>query len=83
MVGPVVSAPPKDLWHLVGAQSCVEKEQFYKYFSDLPIAYGIVLTNVQDLGKDLTLVRLREEGFRPPQAWCRAPSELDSWIEAR
>ena len=64
-------------------QSCVNKEHFDKYFAEVPIAHGIVLKGVQDLGEDLTLGRLRDEGFHPPQAWCYASSKFDSWIETR
>jgi predicted transcriptional regulator len=80
-MGPVISRSPSVLWEQLGKESCVSRVHFDEYFSDVDVAHAIVIDRVQDLGVEFTLSRLRELGFSPPQAWCRATDPLTSMIE--
>jgi hypothetical protein len=80
-MGPVISRSPSVLWEQVGKESCVSKVHFDEYFSDVGVAHAIVIDHVQDLGVEFTLSRLKELGFSPPQAWCRATQSITSMIE--
>jgi predicted transcriptional regulator len=80
-MGPVISRSPSILWEECGEQSCVSKEQFDEYFCDAKVAHAIVIDRVEDLGIELTLSRLRQLGFSPPQAWCRATAPISSLVE--
>jgi predicted transcriptional regulator len=80
-MGPVISRPASVLWREVGEQSGVTKTYFDEYFFGTDSAHAIVIDRAEDLGVEITLSRLRELGFSPPQAWCRATAPIVSLVE--
>ena len=83
VMGPVVCKPKELLWEMLGEKTRVTKVAFDAYFRDLETGSAISIDQVEDLGSEFTLPRLRLVGFSPPQAWCRASADVAEMVEGR
>jgi len=60
---------PSTLWNRFGAVSGLQREEFFEYFSGLPKAFALGLSEPTRLASPIPLSELRDvsSGFHPPQ----------------
>ena len=70
-VAEVLEYTPSGLWRLHGRRTSIDYQTFRTYFAGCETAYGLVITDPHQLGKPITLERLRNRwhGFQPPQSF--------------
>lgn len=70
-VADVVNGTPNDVWRKCGSKTSLTIDEFRRYFAGTSMAYGIIVSRVRALGKNVPLSTLREQwpGFHPPQGY--------------
>ena len=68
----VKTGTPAQIWRTLGKQTGVSKDEFEAYFDTSKQAHALVLTEVMEMKKTLSLVQIREAvgNFHPPQFYC-------------
>lgn len=68
---------PSTLWSRFGSVSGLQRQEFFSYFSGLPRAFALGLSEPVRLANPITLSKLREmsSGFHPPQFFANVASD--------
>ena len=78
----VQKADVSRLWTHLGAQACIERADFDRYFEGQDQGFALYLRDPQPLGRALTLEELRGRfGFEPPQSFLYAKPDLRNAIQ--
>ena len=81
IVANVVSGSPKSIWRRYWRQTCIDRDEFYRYVDGEPSITAIVLGTVYPLRQSLSLEELREKliSFHPPQFIQRIDATSRLW----
>lgn len=65
----LIEGTPNEIWKIVGAKSCISRNEFDDYFMNANKGYALFLTSVKKLNRPKSLAALREiiKDFHPPQ----------------
>jgi predicted transcriptional regulator len=68
----IKAGSPLQIWRTLGTQTGISKDEFEAYFGACEVAYALVLTDVMEMKKTLSLAQIREavNNFQPPQFYC-------------
>lgn len=68
---------PTTLWNRFGAVSGLQRQEFFEYFSGLPKAFALSLSQPTRLASPIPLSKLRDvsSGFHPPQFFANVASD--------
>lgn len=68
---------PSTLWNRFGAVSGLQRHEFFEYFSGLPKAFALGLSEPTRLASPIPLTKLRDvsSGFHPPQFFANVASD--------
>lgn len=68
---------PSTLWNRFGAVSGLQRKEFFEYFSGLPKAFALDLSEPTRLASPIPLNTLRDvsSGFHPPQFFANVASD--------
>ncbi len=68
---------PSTLWNRFGAVSGLQRQEFFEYFSGLPKAFALGLSDPCRLSSPIPLSKLRgvSSGFHPPQFFANVASD--------
>lgn len=68
---------PSTLWNRFGAVSGLQRQEFFEYFSGLPKAFALSLSQPTRLASPIPLSKLRDvsSGFHPPQFFANVASD--------
>lgn len=68
---------PSTLWSRFGAVSGLQRQEFFEYFSGLPKAFALGLSEPTRLASPIPLSKLRDvsSGFHPPQFFANVASD--------
>lgn len=68
---------PSTLWNRFGAVSGLQRQEFFDYFSGLPKAFALALSEPIRLASPIPLSKLRgvSSGFHPPQFFANVASD--------
>jgi len=68
----IKTGSPSQIWRTLGTQTGISKDEFEAYFEACEEAHALVLTEVMEMKKTLSLARIREtvSNFHPPQFYC-------------
>lgn len=68
---------PSTLWNRFGAASGLQRQEFFEYFSGLPKAFALSLSQPTRLVSPIPLSKLRDvsSGFHPPQFFANVASD--------
>jgi predicted transcriptional regulator len=68
---------PSTLWNRFGAVSGLQRQEFFEYFSGLPKAFALGLSEPTRLASPIPLSTLRDvsSGFHPPQFFANIASD--------
>lgn len=68
--------PVRRIWELYGAEACITRAEFDKYFAGVEDGYAIALSKPRRLSKSATMESLKKRfGFRAPQSYRYAGLE--------
>lgn len=67
-VGEILSGKPAEIWASCAAAAGIDRDGFFDYFKDSPVAYAIQITNFFEFEKALDL-SLLSESFSPPRSF--------------
>jgi predicted transcriptional regulator len=67
----VVTTKPDSLWKRLGRSAAVDREEFFSYFENRPLAHAICIQTAHALASPIALHELRRlhRAFAPPQAY--------------
>jgi predicted transcriptional regulator len=69
----IVSLPVEDIWSRYNGVACISREDFDAYYRGLGVGYVIVLKDVVQLTRPISLTVLKEKlAFTPPQSFAYA-----------
>jgi predicted transcriptional regulator len=68
----IETGSPSQIWRDLGTQTGISKDEFEAYFEACELAYALVLTDVMEMKKTLSLAGIRKavNNFQPPQFYC-------------
>jgi predicted transcriptional regulator len=68
----IETASPSQIWRDLGTQTGISKDEFEAYFEACEVAHALVLTDVMEMKKTLSLAGIRRavNNFHPPQFYC-------------
>lgn len=68
---------PSTLWNRFGSVSGLQRQEFFEYFSGLPKAFALSLSEPTRLASPIPLTKLRHisSGFHPPQFFANVASD--------
>lgn len=68
----IQSGPPSVIWKNLGAQTGISKDEFDSYFEACATAHALIIADVMEMKRALSLSRIRElvDDFHPPQFFC-------------
>jgi type I restriction enzyme S subunit len=76
-IGEILFGTPEEIWNICGQRGGIEKEAFFRYFTNASYAYGIEIINFCKFLEPIVPVSLVER-FSPPQSFYYLPS----WVPA-
>lgn len=67
----IIQAPVNILWEKVYKKSCISRNEFFQYFSNLEIGYGIVIDEYWVLANPINLLEIKNKTnfFNIPQSF--------------
>jgi predicted transcriptional regulator len=68
----IETGTPSQIWKNFGLQTGISKDEFEAYLGVSQVAHALLLTDVMEMKKALSLEGIREvvDGFQPPQFYC-------------
>ena len=78
VVASVVESSPATIWQRFGGLSGLKPEEFFGYFSERRVGFGLVIARAWRFRRPLTLAKLRQQtaGFHPPQVHQYVPPHV-------
>lgn len=78
----VIKLPIDDIWRTHGNAACIEKQDFFEYFSGLEYGFVIVLGSVQRFQNEVKASDIHQKfGFVAPQSYRYLPVEYYGLME--